>query len=120
VKFLKLIADNQREIIPDCWSKELRDLVDSMLNIEKNQRITIQKIIDTPIIREPQLSSQERVYLEMLLTEKGKRLTSNIYRGSLDGFKEIDFKSRCDEKGPTVSLFKVQKNQQWIGGFTNV
>jgi len=82
-----------------------------MLNIDKNQRITIQQIIETQLFREPpRLSNQERAYLDKLLADKGKRLASNIYRGSLDGFKLDDFTSRCDEKGPTVSLFKVKKN----------
>jgi hypothetical protein len=29
-----------------------------------------------------------------------------------------DFHSRCDKKGPTISLFKVKKGD-CIGGFTN-
>jgi hypothetical protein len=70
--------------------------------------------------RKHKLSPKEKAYLDKLLAEKGKRLTSNIYRGSLDGFKWVDFHSRCDQKGPTVSLFKVKENQHWIGGFTNV
>ncbi len=42
-----------------------------------------------------------------------------LYRGSRDGeWRFIDFHSRCDEKGPTVSLFQV-KDGPCIGGFTN-
>jgi hypothetical protein len=66
------------------------------------------------------ISSGERAYLDNLLTEKGQRLGSNIYRGSVHGFMLVDFLSRCDGVAPTVSLFKVKKNQHWIGGYTTV
>lgn len=47
-----------------------------------------------------------------------KRLvTVLLYRGSDDGWNHIDFHSRCDNKGPTISLFKV-KNGDCIGGYT--
>ena len=85
-----------------------------MGNISINEQMTADNK------RKHKLSSKEKAYLDKLLAEKGKRLASNIYRGSLDGFMNEDFHSRCDEKGPTVSLFKVKKNQHWIGGFTNV
>ena len=32
----------------------------------------------------------------------------------------VDFHSRCDGVGPTVSLFKIKENQHWIGGYTTV
>jgi hypothetical protein len=54
--------------------------------------------------------SEEKEYLEKLLADKGQRLGSNIYRGSVDGFMYVDFHSRCDGVGPTVSLFKVKQN----------
>ena len=56
------------------------------------------------------MTSDERAYLDKLLAEKGQRLGSNIYRGSVDGFMAIDFHSQCDGVAPTVSLFKVKKN----------
>ena len=34
---------------------------------------------------------------------KGLKL---IYRGSRDGFKAIDFHTKCDNQGPTISIIK--------------
>ena len=95
-KLVEQIRANQRQPLPDSYSKELRDLVESMLNIDMNQRITIQQIIETELFREHKISSEERAYLEKLLSEKGKRLASNIYRGSFHGFMLDNFHSRCD------------------------
>ena len=44
-------------------------------------------------------------------------VTTMLYRGSNDGWKLKDFHSRCSNKGPTVTLFKVKKGD-CIGGFT--
>ncbi len=43
--------------------------------------------------------------------------TTKLYRGSEDGFMGEDFHRLCDEKGPTLSLYKFEG--QCIGGFTN-
>jgi hypothetical protein len=40
-----------------------------------------------------------------------------LYSGSRDGWMAIDFHSRSDGKGPTISLFK-RDNGLCIGGFT--
>lgn len=40
-----------------------------------------------------------------------------LYSGSIHGWKYFDFHSRCDNKGPTICLFKV-KDGDCIGGFT--
>ena len=111
---LDLIRSNQRLPLSDAYSKNLRDVVDKMLNIDINQRISTKEIQN--ILK----SSFERAYLDELLAKKGKKLASNIYRGSIHGFMHVDFHSRCDGVGPTVSLFKVKQNQHWIGGYTNV
>jgi hypothetical protein len=44
-------------------------------------------------------------------------VTTLLYRGSNDGWKLKDFHSRCSNKRPTISLFKVKKGD-CIGGFT--
>jgi TLD len=43
--------------------------------------------------------------------------TELLYSGSLHGFTCEDFHSRADNKGPTISLFKM-KSGDIIGGFT--
>ena len=64
------------------------------------------------------MTSDERAYLDKLLADKGQQLGSNIYRGSVDGWMAVDFHSRCDGVAPTVSLFKLKENDNWIGGYT--
>ena len=41
-----------------------------------------------------------------------------LYRGSRDGWTGKDFHSRCDDKGATISLYKI-KDGSCFGGFTN-
>jgi len=90
-----------------------------MSQLEIKEEIPV-KQLDAGVPLVVELSSEERAYLDQLLAEKGQRLGSNIYRGSVHGFMRVDFHSRCDGVGPTVSLFKVKKNQHWIGGYTTV
>lgn len=59
---------------------------------------------------------QQKLFLLSLLGNK-RFVTTMLYRGSIHGWKAIDFHSRCDNKGPTVSLFKV-KDGDSIGGYT--
>ena len=40
-----------------------------------------------------------------------------LYRGSEHGWKKKDFHDRCDNKGPTISLFKI-KDGDVIGGYS--
>ena len=90
-----------------------------MSQLDINEAMTA-KQLPPALARDGQLSSEERAYLDKLLAEKGQRLGSNIYRGSVHGFMRVDFHSRCDGVAPTVSLFKVKENQHWIGGYTTV
>ena len=55
-------------------------------------------------------------YVNSLLP--GKQLVL-LYRMSRDGLKYVDFHSRCDNKGPTLSLFKTDTGRR-CGGYTNV
>ncbi len=44
-------------------------------------------------------------------------ITTLLYRASVDGWKYINFHSKCDNKGPTICLFKI-KDGDCIGGYT--
>ncbi len=44
--------------------------------------------------------------------------TKQLYQGSKHGFKYKDFHRLCDNKGPTITLMKVDHNNDCIGGFT--
>ena len=41
-----------------------------------------------------------------------------IYKGSRNGWMDADFHKYCDNKGPTISLFKIRENENCIGGYT--
>jgi BTB/POZ domain-containing protein KCTD9 len=41
-----------------------------------------------------------------------------LYRASRDGWTGKDFHSRCDDKGATISLYKI-KDGSCFGGFTS-
>jgi hypothetical protein len=59
---------------------------------------------------------QQKEFLMKLLGNK-KLVTTLLFRGSKHGWTQEDFHSSCDEKGPTISLFKI-KDGDIIGGFT--
>jgi carbamoylphosphate synthase large subunit len=59
---------------------------------------------------------QQKEYLHELLGNK-KLVTTLLYSGSLHGWMTIDFHSRCDNKEPTITLFKIE-NGDCIGGYT--
>ena len=100
-----------------------------------NNRVIARTLIDehnlaTPKIKELQqimvgffllnskcaIEWREKMYLLELLNYKPVN-TTMLYRGSDHGWMAIDFHSRCDYKGPTISLFKVE-DRDCIGGFT--
>ena len=37
----------------------------------------------------------------------GKRLTTLLYNASAHGWTAFDFHARCDDKGPTIVLYKL-------------
>jgi hypothetical protein len=41
-----------------------------------------------------------------------------LYRGSAHGWNYTDFHSRCDNKGPTLTLFRVKETDLRCGGYT--
>ncbi len=60
---------------------------------------------------------QQKQYLIMLLGNK-RLVTTLLYRASEHGWQGKDFHDRCDQKGATLSLFKV-RDGDCIGGYTN-
>ena len=59
---------------------------------------------------------EQKKFLYYLLGNK-KLVTTLLFRGSDDGWKNIDFHPRCDNKGPTICLLKIDSGE-CIGGFT--
>ena len=62
--------------------------------------------------------ASERNYLFDLVQFFGK-ISILLYRGSKDGWKYLDFHTRCDGKGATIVLYKTDKNKR-CGGFNSV
>jgi hypothetical protein len=60
-------------------------------------------------------TDEQRDFFEFIGDEHMK--TELHYSGSLHGFKYKDFHLGADNKGPTISLFKM-KSGDIIGGFT--
>jgi hypothetical protein len=51
---------------------------------------------------------------------KNKEFKTELrYRASRDGWWRADFHRMSDNKGPTVTLFKIKENEQCVGGFTS-
>lgn len=61
-------------------------------------------------------TNEEKLFLKRIVGYN-EPVTSLLYRGSRDGWTYADFHKLCDEKGPTITLFKV-KDGPCIGGFT--
>ena len=62
------------------------------------------------------IKNKQKEYLLKLLGNK-IFVTYMLYRGSEHGWKYKDFHSRCDDMGPTISLFKI-KDGDIIGGYS--
>jgi hypothetical protein len=63
---------------------------------------------------------EEKKYLLKLLGNK-ILVTSLLYSGTIHGWNpKEDFHSRCDNKGPTITLMNVEENGDCIGGYTNL
>ncbi len=84
---------------PKMTDNEILRLIDSFLELSKCAT-----------------ENKQKEYLLKLLGNK-RFITYMLYRGSENGWKYEDFHSRCDNKGPTISLFKI-KDGDVIGGYT--
>jgi hypothetical protein len=62
------------------------------------------------------VTQANRMYLQSILNHRELAL---LYRGTRDGWRAIDFHSRCDDRGSTVVLLQIM-NGDCIGGFTSV
>lgn len=76
------------------------------------QSVPDKRTLDSAILQSDDLVT----YVQSLLP--GKRF-SLLYRSSRDGWKFKDFHSKCDKKGPTLSLIRSSKGKI-CGGYTSV
>jgi len=88
-----------------------------MPNQQPSATQVIASIIDKFLVNSKCVTEkQQKEYLMKLLRNK-KFITALLFRGSEHGWTARDFHSRCDKKGPTISLFKIEDGD-CIGGFT--
>ena len=69
-----------------------------------------------PVIDSMVLKLDDKEYLMSLLGDKQLRL---LYRMTMHGVMGKDFHSRCDNKGPTVTIFKTSTGRR-CGGYTGL
>ncbi|EFC37928.1 predicted protein [Naegleria gruberi] len=106
--------------IPNSERVELRHVCDSykLTNLKKElaESIDPRFKIDSLILQECILTNQ--LMSEIYLAIGCKEPPELLYRGSRDGFQAVDFHSRCDYKGPTLSIIKSEHGNIF-GGFTS-
>ena len=126
--------------LKDKATKDLKDAIEryeakvqQLSNKIQEQQESLSKV-PLPVIPQPQpspakpseeildkslcaLDPKEIAFLKSIMGEKAF-VTYLLFRGSRDGWKGKDFHSRCDSKGPTISLYRV-KDGDCIGGFTS-
>ena len=57
-------------------------------------------------------------FIKKMLEWSGYKRMDLIYRGSRDGMTSNNFHNKCDNKGPTIVLYKNEKSI--FGGFTSI
>jgi len=74
------------------------------------------KDFDSNILKESKNGSK---FLDKIFDWSGYKNMELLYRGARDGSSSKDFHSKCDNKGPTITLFKNEKGFIF-GGFTSI
>ena len=77
---------------------------------------TLKFELDSIILLE---SKREIEFLEKLYEWSGCKKMELIYRGSRDGFLSKNFHDYCDNKGPTITLYK-NNNGNIFGGYSSI
>ena len=76
------------------------------------QKVKTELLIDSNILKD----CERRVeYIKKLMEWTGYNKLELIYRGSRDGTTSIKFHEKCDNKGPTIVLFKNEKGNIYGG-----
>ena len=87
------------------------DIDGSWSNIKKIKTMDF----DSIILKEEERKNE---FLKKIFEWSGYKKMELIYRGSRDGMTSQNFHSKCDNKGPTITLYKTEKCV--FGGFTSI
>ncbi len=63
-------------------------------------------------------TNEERRFLRKILGEK-TFVISLLYRGSEHGWYHKDFKEKTNDRGPSISLYRI-RDGDCFGGFSNI
>jgi hypothetical protein len=63
-------------------------------------------------------SEADRLFLLGLIGERNIQ-SELLYRGSRDAFRALEFHEKCDQKGPSITLFKSDRDKRF-GGYTSM
>ena len=72
--------------------------------------------IESIILKE---TNKQKEYINKILKWSNYSKMVLIYRGTRDGMTSNDFHNKCDNQGPTISLFKNEKNHIF-GGYASI
>jgi len=88
------------------------DLIGNWSEIKKVKTLVIDSLILTKLYR-------KRKFLKKIFEWTGYNVMELLYKGSRDGSTSKDFHDRCDNKGPTICLYKNDKNYIF-GGYASI
>ena len=90
------------------------DVISSWSQIQKIE--TLDRECDSNILLE---SKNEKKYLEIIKNWCGYKKLELLYRGSRDGSTSKAFHDKCDNQGPTITLYRNDKGYIF-GGYTPI
>lgn len=105
----KLNPNTNYEIKICCVKNEIK-------NWSETLNFKTQTLFDSIILKE---SNQGKEFTKKIMEWTGCRDFELLYRGTKDGSKSEIFHNKCDNKGPTVCLYKNEKGNIF-GGYASV
>ena len=79
------------------------------------KKIKTKDIIDSNILKDLEKKNE---YIKKMIEWSGYKNMELIYRGSRDGMTANKFHEKCNNKGPTICLYKNEKSI--FGGYTSI
>ena len=121
-KFVKIYEGKDKEFLVENLSEDtnyeiricsiFNDLVGQWCKIEKVKTA----LIDSKILRE---SGNEKKFKDLILEWTKCKRMELLYRGTRDGTTSKIFHEKCDQKGPTICLYKNEKDCIF-GGYASI
>ena len=100
--------------IIDAEKDNLKNRIDEIEN-EKNER---NKYYNNLFTESNVIKVEERKIISKWILPHYNLKFELLFSGSIDGFSDKVFHSKCDNKGPTVFVAKLENNRR-VGGFTS-